>query len=113
MTTQTNKVTLPFNEYQKQALEYRLPSYSAEACVFGLIAETGEVAEVFQKLIRGDFPINEASARLHKELGDVLWHVAQVAFDNGWELEEIADANLEKLASRKLRGQIMGEGDFR
>jgi hypothetical protein len=31
----------------------------------------------------------------------------------GWSLEDVAKSNLEKLASRKQRGVIDGEGDNR
>ena len=100
-------------EYQKGAAKYRLASYIPEAAVFGLCAEAGEVAAVFQKMIRGDYPVPEAMARLHKELGDILWHIAAIADDNDWTLEDIAKENLDKLESRKLRNMIMGNGDNR
>ncbi len=47
------------------------------------------------------------------ELGDVLWYVSQLASELGFELEEVADANLKKLFSRKSRGRISGSGDNR
>jgi hypothetical protein len=31
----------------------------------------------------------------------------------GWKLEDVAQQNLQKLASRKERGKIAGEGDNR
>jgi NTP pyrophosphatase (non-canonical NTP hydrolase) len=104
---------MQLDEYQEKTSPFRLGTYSAEACVMGLLSEAGEVAGVFQKLIRGDFPINEAGARLHKELGDILWHVAQIAYDNGWKLSDIAQTNLDKLESRKIRNVILGSGDDR
>lgn len=104
---------MTLDEYQNKTTPFRLSSYTPEACVFGLLSEGGEVAGVFQKLIRGDFPIPEASARLYKELGDVMWHVAQIAQDNGWLLSDIAQANIDKLQSRQLRNAILGEGDNR
>jgi NTP pyrophosphatase (non-canonical NTP hydrolase) len=48
-----------------------------------------------------------------KELGDVLWYVSQIASELGLELEEIAQANLEKLLSRQRRGVLSGSGDER
>jgi NTP pyrophosphatase (non-canonical NTP hydrolase) len=48
-----------------------------------------------------------------KELGDVLWYVSQIASELGLELEEIAEANLEKLLSRQRRGVLSGSGDER
>jgi len=100
-------------EYQHAALQFRLPTYSPEAAVMGLLAESGEVAGIFQKLLRGDFDADVAATKLHKELGDVLWHVAAIAHDNGWHLDEIANSNIEKLTSRQLRNVIAGSGDDR
>lgn len=104
---------MTLNEYQEKIQDFVLPTYGPEASVMGLIAETGEVAAIFQKLLRGDFPVTEAGPKLSKELGDVLWHVAKIADDNGWTLAEIAQENIEKLTSRKIRSVIMGNGDNR
>jgi NTP pyrophosphatase (non-canonical NTP hydrolase) len=48
-----------------------------------------------------------------KELGDVLWYIANLAEDLGYDLAEIADMNLEKLADRANRNVIKGSGDNR
>ena len=48
-----------------------------------------------------------------KELGDVLWYVAQLATELELDLDEIAEANLEKLLSRQRRGVLSGSGDDR
>lgn len=79
----------------------------------GLLAETGEVAAVFQKLIRGDFPPDVAMTKLFKELGDVLFHIAEIASDNNWTLQDVAQGNIDKLESRQIRGKILGAGDDR
>lgn len=101
------------SDYQQAALEFRLKSYTPEAAVMGLLSEAGEVAGVFQKLIRGDFTPDIAMSKLAKELGDVLWHIAAVCDDNNWTLEDIAGDNVEKLRSRFLRQTILGSGDDR
>ena len=48
-----------------------------------------------------------------KELGDVLWYVAQVASELGLSLDKIANQNIEKLYSRLERGKLSGSGDSR
>jgi NTP pyrophosphatase (non-canonical NTP hydrolase) len=43
----------------------------------------------------------------------VLWYVSQIASELELELEEIAEANLEKLLSRQRRDVLSGSGDDR
>jgi NTP pyrophosphatase (non-canonical NTP hydrolase) len=104
---------MTLNEYQEKANKYVVPTSVPEERVMGLLSEAGEVAGVFQKLLRKDYDIPDAMARLYKELGDVLWYISQIAKDNDWQLEDIAKDNIDKLESRYLRNQIQGEGDFR
>lgn len=47
------------------------------------------------------------------ELGDVLWQLSGLCMKLGFDLDEIAQKNLKKLADRKQRGVIDGDGDFR
>lgn len=47
------------------------------------------------------------------EAGDILWQLAGLCDTFGWTLEQVAEANLTKLASRKERGVIDGNGDYR
>jgi len=48
-----------------------------------------------------------------KELGDVLWYVANVASEFNLSLNEVARMNIDKLLSRKERGVLGGSGDNR
>ena len=43
----------------------------------------------------------------------MLWYLANLANDIGYNLDEIADINIEKLSSRKNRNKIQGSGDNR
>ena len=81
----------------------------------GLSGEAGEVADKVKKVIRDQSGVFDAPTReaIKLELGDVLWYVAQLAGELGYDLDQIAQANLDKLASRAARGRISGSGDSR
>ncbi len=80
-----------------------------------LAGEAGEVAEKVAKIHRdkGGFTTPEDLLGLKKELGDVLWYVAEIAHQLDIDLDDVARTNIEKLASRLARGKIGGSGDNR
>ena len=81
----------------------------------GLVGEAGEIAEKIKKMIRDDGGMLTAERRdlLKKELGDVMWYLAQLCTELGFDMDEVANHNLEKLFSRKDRGKLTGDGDTR
>ena len=108
---------MELSEYQR--VSRRTAEYPRQAWLayptLGLAGEAGEVAEHAKKAIRDDGgtisePRREAMA---KELGDVLWYVAQIATELGLDLDQIAEGNLAKLLSRQQRGVLSGSGDDR
>jgi NTP pyrophosphatase (non-canonical NTP hydrolase) len=108
---------MDLSEYQR--LSRRTAEYPREAWLaypaLGLAGEAGEVAEHAKKAIRDDGGqvSDERRAAMAKELGDVLWYVAQLASELKLDLNEIAQANLDKLLSRQQRGVLSGSGDDR
>lgn len=81
----------------------------------GLSGEAGEVSEKIKKVMRdGKGVITEpVRQEIKKELGDVLWYVANLAKELGLSMDDIAQSNIEKLLSRKERGVLQGSGDNR
>jgi NTP pyrophosphatase (non-canonical NTP hydrolase) len=81
----------------------------------GLCGEAGEVAEKIKKMVRDDDGVltDERRGALAKELGDVLWYLAQLATEADLDLDSIAAANIEKLRSRQRRNVLQGSGDDR
>ncbi len=104
---------MTFEEYQMKVGLTRLKSANDIYCFLNLAAEAGEVCSLEAKLIRdgGDFEYYRQN--LKKELGDVLWHIAAIASDHGFDLASIAEANIEKLQGRMARNTIKGNGDDR
>ena len=50
---------------------------------------------------------------MQAEAGDILWQLSGLCSVMGWQLEDIARQNLTKLADRKARHVIDGNGDHR
>lgn len=113
----TMSTVMDLSEYQRRSR--RTAEYPREAWLaypaLGLSGEAGEVAEHAKKAIRDDAGqvSDERRAAMSKELGDVLWYVAQLATELDLELDQIAQANLDKLLSRQQRGVLSGDGDDR
>ncbi|MBU5557772.1 MAG: nucleoside triphosphate pyrophosphohydrolase family protein [Candidatus Aenigmatarchaeota archaeon] len=109
---------MDFEEYQKLSRRTALYPNMGKNFIYptlGLAGETGEVAEKIKKVIRdlnGQLT-EEKIIELKKELGDVLWYLAQLATELGISMNEIAITNLQKLQSRMNRGKIHGSGDER
>lgn len=110
-----------FDMYQELAGTTAIYPGRGESLIFpalGLAGEAGEVAGKTKHLIRvaNDLyaqPDDAFREALKKELGDILWYVAAVCHEAGLSMADVASANLAKLASRKERGVIYGEGDDR
>lgn len=81
----------------------------------GLAGESGEICEKIKKAIRDDDGkmTDERKALLAKELGDVLWYLATMCSELGLNMQDVAEANLAKLAARKSSGRLHGDGDLR
>lgn len=125
-----------FREYQTRTADTAIyPGINTALglvyCALKLNGEAGEVAENVGKALRDDQlfkdygrdnrePIVgvrqltvERRAKLIKELGDVLWYVSQMCTELNVSLEDVALANIIKLADRKARGVLQGSGDER
>jgi len=81
----------------------------------GLVGEAGEVAEKVKKIVRNKQGAlaDTDKVELAKELGDVLWYVAELASCLDLNLDDIARLNLTKLQDRVDRDKICCEGDNR
>lgn len=109
---------MDFKEYQEKSRKTALYPNVGKNFVYptlGLTGEAGEVAEKVKKIFRdNNGEVNdEIKKTIEKELGDVLWYVAQLATEFDLSLEDVAEKNIEKLWSRLERGTLHGNGDNR
>lgn len=109
---------MDFKEYQEKSRKTAIYPKIGENYVYpalGLGDEAGEVLGKIKKIFRDKSGIldNEAREEIKKELGDVLWYLTQLSTELELSLDEIAEANIEKLYSRLERGVLQGSGDNR
>jgi NTP pyrophosphatase (non-canonical NTP hydrolase) len=97
---------LTLNEYHRLAYRTARERESGERALLvaalGLAGESGEFAELVKKHLFHDHPFDRDKAI--KEVGDVLWYVAQACTALGIQLEEVAEKNINKLKERYPEG---------
>lgn len=122
---------MELNKYQERAMSTCMPSCeNISYMLLNLVGEVGELSSKIAKHIRkGNMTIGgkclpnglhsslkgeewlTTDIELMKEAGDILWQLSGVCSVMGWELNDVAKMNLEKLAARKKAGTIDGSGD--
>lgn len=122
---------MELNEYQKKAMGTCLPSCdNFSYMMLNLVGEVGEFAGKVAKALRketgimddanffylqyqdlGEPTSTELYADLKSEAGDILWQLAGLCRVMGWDLNDVAQCNLDKLANRKKEGTIITHQD--
>lgn len=109
-------LTLDDYQYKAKATDLYPSDVRLVALLMGLANEAGEALGHYKKHLRGDEAYQDENAlktALIKEIGDTLWYLSGIADALGVTLSEVAQANLDKLASRYDRGVIKKSGDDR
>lgn len=103
---------LNFQTYQQQATVFATYG-NLNYPYFALVEEVGEFCGKIAKNMRGDRSAEETKTCMRKEAGDILWNLSEICTLNGWNLQDIAQENLDKLTDRANRNKIRGDGDER
>jgi NTP pyrophosphatase (non-canonical NTP hydrolase) len=104
---------MELNEYQELAartdLDNNIPIVEMQKCfAMGLAGEAGETVDIIKKHFYHKRPLNPTD--LLEELGDTLWYLSMLALKFNISLQEIAIANIAKLAKRYPQGFVIGGG---
>ena len=88
--------------YRLQELEgQEFPAERLLTASVGMCAEAGEFTEVVKKICFQGKPVNEDNLfHLKRELGDIMWYVAQACIGLNISLDEVLAMNVEKLSAR-------------
>lgn len=101
-----HKNELTVNKYQKLAMATLNPALSKKDVlingVMGLCGESGEAIDIVKKWLAQGHELDKA--RLAKELGDIAWYLAETAYALELSLEDIFQANIDKLKKRYPEG---------
>lgn len=93
------------NEYQRLAertINNNLDVSSLEHhALHGMVSEIGELHGIYQKIFQGH---NVDNIHAMKEVGDLLWFIAEYCTVNGWNLEDVMQMNIDKLKARYPEG---------
>ena len=94
------------NDYQKEAMKLLNPELDNKDVLIngamGLCGESGEVIDIVKKWLAQGHQLDKE--RMKSELGDVAWYLAETATALDVPLEQIFQANLDKLHKRYPQG---------
>ena len=97
---------MTINEYQQLAMTTLNPALEPKDVlingVMGLCGESGEAIDIVKKWLAQGHDLDKE--KLAKELGDIAWYLAETAWALGIPLEEILQANIDKLKARYPEG---------
>ena len=94
--------------YRIQELEGQgFPSERLLTAAVGMSAEAGEFTEIVKKIVFQGKPVTEENLfHLKRELGDIMWYVAQACMGLDTTIDEIIEMNVEKLEKRYPGGSF-------
>ena len=113
---------MEFNEYQKIAATTDVGTAAQDNIkpgwlyyILGIGGETGELLEHVKKHFRDDYGemSKERRDNIIGEAGDIMWYIARLCSHLGIDFEEVFLKNCDKLARRKEKNLIHGDGDNR
>ena len=107
VTSNESKSSESFSVRLRELYSEGLPVERLLTAAVGMSAESGEFIEVVKKMIFQGKPVNEENLfHLKRELGDVMWYVAQACMALDTSFDEIVEMNVEKLKARYPGGEF-------
>ena len=109
VTSEESKDYIPFNSrcFEIQSGDDGIPIHRLLTAALGMGAESGEFTEVVKKIVFQGKPVNEDNIfHMKRELGDIMWYVAQACMSLDTTIDEIIEMNVEKLQARYPGGSF-------
>ena len=107
VTSNESKSSESFSTRLRDLYSEGLPVERLLTAAVGMSAESGEFTEVVKKIIFQGKPVNDENIfHLKRELGDIMWYVAQACMALDTDFNEIIEMNVEKLKARYPGGEF-------
>jgi len=109
VTSEESKDYIPFNSrcFEIQSGDDGIPIHRLLTAALGICAEGGEFTEVVKKMVFQGKPVNDENIfHMKRELGDIMWYVAQACMALDTDFNEIIEMNVEKLKARYPGGEF-------
>ena len=109
VTSEESKDYIPFNSrcFEIQSGDDGIPIHRLITAALGMGAESGEFTEVVKKIVFQGKPVNDDNIfHMKRELGDIMWYVAQACMSLDTTIDEIIEMNVEKLQARYPGGSF-------
>ena len=109
VTSEESKDYIPFNSrcFEIQSGDDGIPIHRLITAALGMGAESGEFTEVVKKIVFQGKPVNEDNIfHMKRELGDIMWYVAQACMSLDTTIDEIIEMNVDKLKARYPGGEF-------
>ena len=109
VTSQESKDYISFNSrcFEIQSGDDGNPIHRLITAALGMGAESGEFTEVVKKIVFQGKPVNEDNIfHMKRELGDIMWYVAQACMSLDTTIDEIIEMNVDKLKARYPGGEF-------
>ena len=107
VTSNESKGSDAFTVRLRELYAEGLPVERLLTAAVGMSAESGEFIEIVKKMIFQGKPVNDDNLfHLKRELGDIMWYVAQACMALDTDFNEIIEMNVDKLKSRYPGGEF-------
>jgi len=107
VTSNESKSSESFSVRLRELYSEGLPVERLLTAAVGMSAESGEFIEIVKKMIFQGKPVNDDNLfHLKRELGDIMWYVAQACMALDTDFDEIIEMNVDKLKARYPGGEF-------
>jgi len=107
VTSEESKYGGHFQDRLRDLYSKEFSTHRALTAALGLCAESGEFTEIIKKIVFQGKPVNQENLfHLKRELGDIMWYVAQACMALDVSIDEVIEMNVDKLKARYPGGEF-------